>query len=96
MYNLFCEKNPAGIVEKYSDKIIHLIKDDDPHDLAFDNNDPALVVDAHAPRVLQDLGPELAHELAVLIVDLNLKNNAINFLNCSSTVKNFFSEFYNC
>ena len=50
-----------------------LIEDDDPHDLALDDDDAALVVDAHAARVLQDVGAELAHELTVLVVDLDLE-----------------------
>ena len=50
-----------------------LIEDDDPHDLALDDDDAALVVDAHAARVLQDVGAELAHKLAVLVVDLDLQ-----------------------
>ena len=50
-----------------------LIKDDDPHDFALDDDDAALVVDAHAARVLQDVGAKLADELAVLVVDLDLE-----------------------
>ena len=50
----------------------YLIEDDDAHDLALDDDDAALVVDADAARVLQDVGAELAHELPVLVVDLHL------------------------
>lgn len=53
--------------------VSHLVKDDDAHDLALDDDDAALVVDADAARVLQDVGAELAHELAVLVVYLHLK-----------------------
>ncbi len=51
----------------------YLVKDDDPHDLALDDDDPALVVDADAAGVLQYIGAELANELAVLVVNLDLK-----------------------
>jgi len=51
-----------------------LIEDDDPHDLALDDDDPALVVDADAARVLKDVGTELSHELPVLVVQLDLSN----------------------
>ena len=51
----------------------YLIEDDDAHDLALDDDDAALVVDADAARVLQDVRTELAHELTVLVVDLDLK-----------------------
>ena len=53
---------------------MYLIEDDDAHDLALDDDDAALVVDADAARVLQDVRPELAHELTVLVVDLDLKS----------------------
>ena len=52
----------------------HLVEDDDAHDLALDDDDAALVVDADAARVLQDVRTELAHELTVLVVDLDLKS----------------------
>ena len=52
----------------------YLIEDDDAHDLALDDDDAALVVDADAARVLQDVRTELAHELTVLVVDLDLKS----------------------
>ena len=53
--------------------LAHLVEDDDAHDLALDDDDAALVVDADAARVLQDVGAELAHELAVLVVYLHLR-----------------------
>ena len=53
---------------------MYLVEDDDAHDLALDDDDAALVVDADAARVLQDVRPELAHELTVLVVDLDLKS----------------------
>ena len=52
--------------------VAELVEDDDPHDLALDDDDAALVVDADAARVLQDVGAELADELAVLVVDLEV------------------------
>ena len=55
----------------------YLIKYDDPHDLALDDDDPALVVDAHAARMLQNVCAELADKLAVLVVDLDLERRAI-------------------
>ena len=54
--------------------VLNLVKDDDPHDLALHDDDPALVVDADAARVLEDVGAEFADELAVLVVDLDLRN----------------------
>ena len=53
---------------------MYLIEDDDAHDLALHDDDAALVVDADAARVLQDVRTELAHELTVLVVDLDLKS----------------------
>lgn len=53
--------------------VVHLVKDDDSHDLALDDNDSALVVDADSARMLQNVGAEFAHELTVLVVDLNLE-----------------------
>ena len=50
----------------------NLVKDDDPHDLALDDDDPALDVDADAARMLQNVGSELADELPVLVVQLDL------------------------
>ena len=72
----FCEStrewhpfDPADLFLIY----MYLVEDDDAHDLALDDDDAALVVDADAARVLQDVGTELAHELAVLVVYLHLK-----------------------
>lgn len=66
--------------------VVHLVKDDDSHDLALDDNDSALVVDADSARMLQNVGAEFAHELTVLVVDLNLeikkrKQNLLGNLN---------------
>lgn len=49
-----------------------LVEYDDAHHLALDHHDAALVVDGDAARVLQYVGAELAHELPVLVVDLDL------------------------
>ena len=57
---------------KLVEHIAELVKDDDAHHLALHHDDPALVVDADAAGVLQDVGAELADELAVLVVDLDL------------------------
>ena len=40
--------------------------------LALDDNDAALVVHTHAPRVLENVGAKLPNKLSVLVVDLNL------------------------
>ncbi len=53
-------------------KIINLIENDDPHDLALNDNDTPLVVDAHATWMLKNVGTKLTNELAVLVVDLDL------------------------
>jgi len=52
--------------------ISHLIKDDDPHHLALNNDDPTLVVNCDAPWMLKDVSTKLAHKLAILVVDLYL------------------------
>ena len=52
---------------------LYLIKDDDPHDLAFDDDDSTLVVDANSARVLKNVSAEFTDKLTVLVVDLNLK-----------------------
>lgn len=52
--------------------ISHLIKNNDTHDLALDNNDPPLVVHADAPGVLENIRAKLPDKLSVLVVDLNL------------------------
>lgn len=49
-----------------------LVEDNHAHHLALHHDDPALVVHGHAARMLQYGGSELAHELAVLVVDLDL------------------------
>jgi hypothetical protein len=40
--------HPGGIV-----RFAHLVEDDDPHDLALDDNDPAFAVHADAARMLE-------------------------------------------
>uniref|UniRef100_A0A182TT91 Uncharacterized protein n=1 Tax=Anopheles melas TaxID=34690 RepID=A0A182TT91_9DIPT len=52
--------------------IAGLVEDDDTHHLALHDNDTALAVHGNAARMLQDVSAELAHKLAVLVVDLNL------------------------
>lgn len=52
--------------------VAHLIEDEHAHHLALDHDDTALVVHGHASRMLQNVRAELANELAVLVVDLNL------------------------
>lgn len=49
-----------------------LVENDDAHHLALDHHDAALVVDGNAAWVLQNVGAELADELPVLVVDLDL------------------------
>ena len=60
-----------GAVELLQDVAVD-VEDEHTHDLALDDHDASLVVDADAARMLQDVGAELADELAVLVVDLNL------------------------
>ena len=56
--------------------VAHLVEDDDAHHLTLHDDDPALVVDGDAARVLEDVRPELANELPVLVVDLYLVRRA--------------------
>jgi len=49
-----------------------LVEDDDAHHFALDHHDAALVVDGDAAGMLQYVGAELADELSVLVVDLDL------------------------
>lgn len=50
----------------------YLIKNDDPHDLALNDDDAALIVDAYATRMLKNVCSKFTDELAVLVVDLDL------------------------
>jgi hypothetical protein len=52
--------------------IAELVEDNHAHDLAFHDNYTAFGVDAHAARMLQYVGTELAHKLSILVVDLYL------------------------
>lgn len=65
------ELKMLGATELVEDVAV-LIEDDHSHHLALYNDDPALVVDCDASGVLQNVGPELANKLTVLVVDLNL------------------------
>ncbi len=53
--------------------ITNLIKDDDSHDLALHNNDSTLIVHTNTPGMLQNVGSKLAHKLAILVINLDLK-----------------------
>ena len=53
--------------------IPHLVKDDDPHDLALDDDDAAAVVRGDSAGMLQDVGSELPDELSVLGEYLDLQ-----------------------
>ena len=50
---------------KFIENVAHLIEDDDAHHFAFDNNDATLGINAHASRMLKDVGAKLPHKLPV-------------------------------
>ena len=52
--------------------VAHLIEDKHSHHLTFDHDNATLVIHRNASRMLQNVCTELAHELSILIVDLNL------------------------
>ena len=52
--------------------VAHEVEHDHAHDLALDHDDAAGRVDAQAARMLQYVGAELAQELTVLVVHLDL------------------------
>ena len=58
---------------KFIQHITHLIKYDDTHHLALNNDDSALVVHRHSSRMLKDIRAKFTDKLAILVVDLNLK-----------------------
>ena len=51
----------------------HHVEDDDPHDLALDDDDAAAVVRGDSAGMLQDVGSELPDELSVLGEYLDLQ-----------------------
>ena len=55
--------------------VAHHVEDNDPHDLAFDDNNPAPAVSGDSPWVLKDVGAKLPDEVAELGKDLNLKSD---------------------
>ena len=57
---------------KLVEDIASLIKYDDSHNLAFNHNDSAFVVNGNSSRVLQNIGAKFTHELAILVVNLDL------------------------
>lgn len=70
--------------------VAHLIEDEHTHHLALDHDDAAFVVDGDATRMLQDVRAELANELTVLIVDLDLvRRTAFGYdqVTCGETVE---------
>lgn len=72
------DDDPVGELEvlgaaKLVQDLAQLIEDDDAHHLALDHDDATVAVHAHAARVLQDVGSELAHKLPVLVVNLDLQ-----------------------
>ena len=76
------DHNPVGELEvfgaaKLVQDLAQLVEDDDAHHLALHHDDPAVVVHAHAARMLKDVGAELAHKLAVLVVDLDLQQQSL-------------------
>ena len=66
---------------KLVENIAGLIENDDAHNLAFDYNDAAFVVDGNSSGVLQNIGAKFTHKLAILVVNLDLKVNRQNMWN---------------
>ena len=58
---------------KLIENIATLVKNDDSHDFALDDNDSSLAVDANTARVLKNVGTELTDKLTVLVVYLDLE-----------------------
>ena len=58
---------------KLVENISHHVKDDHPHDLAFDDDDSAPTVSGNTPRVLKNVSSKLPYEVTELSKDLNLK-----------------------
>uniref|UniRef100_A0A182M8D4 Uncharacterized protein n=1 Tax=Anopheles culicifacies TaxID=139723 RepID=A0A182M8D4_9DIPT len=57
---------------KFLQHIAGLVEDDDTHHLALNDHDAALTVHSDTAWMLENVGTELAHELTVLVVDLDL------------------------
>ena len=57
---------------KLVENIAGLIEYDDSHDLALNHDDAAFVVNGNSSRVLQNIGAKFTHELAILVVNLDL------------------------
>ena len=64
-----------GAAELVED-ITGLIKDDDAHDFALDDDDAAFVVHCDTAWMLQNVGTEFPHKLPVLVVNLDLERGA--------------------
>ena len=60
---------------KLVENIAGLIENDDSHNLAFNYNDAAFIVDGNSSGVLQNIGAKFTHKLAILVVNLDLKVN---------------------
>ncbi len=63
---------------KLVENIASLIENDDSHNLAFNYNNAAFVVDGNSSGVLQNIGAKFTHKLAILVVNLDLKVNRKN------------------
>ena len=71
---------------KLVENIAGLIENDDPHNLAFNYNDAAFVVNGNSSGVLQNIGAKFTHKLAILVVNLDLKNKQKKI--CEMTIVN--------
>jgi hypothetical protein len=70
-HNSVCKFEVLAAV-KLAQHVAHQVEYNDTHHFALDNDNVAFVVDGHTTRMLQDVGAEFAHKLAILIVNLNL------------------------
>jgi len=72
--------------------IAHQIEDQHAHHLALNHNDTALGVHADTARMLQDVSAELAQEVAVLVVNLDLVGGrALRYYNVACVLHNSHS-----
>ena len=69
--NAVGELQITGAAELVEDVTDH-VEDDDPHDLALNDDDPATVVCGHTTGMLEYVCTELADKLSILSEDLTL------------------------
>ena len=61
------------MTKNYIEYSLYLIKNDDSHNFAFDDDDSTFVVDANTTGMLQNIGAKFANKLTILVVNLDLE-----------------------